>query len=250
MKILAVSDAHDISGFNNIVDMIDKVNPDLLLSCGDWGSLRKDVRHPTEIGNMVESQIVQQFVPILWKVPMFTLYGNHDELNVIEKITNEHKDKYQFTKCLLPDIEPMVFEGLKILGISGNYAWRKRFPWHKSFYELDSLATMLEMSDKLRNHLMGTHIFMSHECPDAIESIAKYGQPTLTKIIKLIKPKVAISGHVHRLTLEIHDEISYINLGMALHGDYATIDTDTWAVSVDRLQDSHDVRLVEHIDVL
>jgi Icc-related predicted phosphoesterase len=218
--ILAITDVHDLPGFENVIRMIDEVKPDLLLSCGDWGSNLPNEKHPTKLEGFKPLQYETLFVPILNKVPMYTLYGNHDVLDVLENLINSSK-----TKCLIPDIKPIWFNGVKIVGINGNYAWKKRMPWHKTFYDLEHFNDLLEFSDKLKEKFKDLDILMTHEQPTTIPKTKKLGQPILTQIAAKLKPKIHLSGHVHHAAKYFDGTTVFANLGMCLKGDYGVINT-------------------------
>ena len=232
-----MSDGHDLAGFNNIEKMVIQHKPDLLLSCGDWGNNVPNIKHPTKLEKFGDAHLQLFFVPILNKVPMYTLYGNHDNLGVIEKLVNESNGHgTQFKHCLIPDIEPIYFNGLKIVGINGNYAWKKRVPWHKTFYDLEHFSELLDYPTKLKDQLKDVDIFMTHEQPTTIPETKKLGQPILTELSNKINPKIHLSGHVHHLVKFFNEHTVFVNLGMALRGEYALIDTEL--MKSDKLEES------------
>ena len=112
MKVMVISDLHyekrvfrgidESRAWEWLLGIVDYHKPDLLLSCSDWGS----AINPGE------------FYELLRKVVVLTIYGNHENLEVLKSLHNVRCDKY--LPVLIEDGRVYVFEGLKIAGISGS----------------------------------------------------------------------------------------------------------------------------------
>jgi len=117
MKIMVISDLHydkrifkgvdESKAWSWLVEVVDYHKPDLLLSCGDWGSAISS----------------EEFYELLRKTVVLTIYGNHENLEVLKSLHNVRCDKY--LPVLMEDGRVYAFEGLKVAGVSGIIA-RKR----------------------------------------------------------------------------------------------------------------------------
>lgn len=91
--------------FDWLHGVVEKEKPDLLLSAGDFG----DEASP------------ELFHPILESTHLLTIYGNHDNVKLIQTLTNRSG-----SPCFLQDGLIRNYKGLSIAGISGNIARIKR----------------------------------------------------------------------------------------------------------------------------
>src|SRR5437870_2068714 len=101
MRILAASDFHGELAW--LPEALDRYQPDLFLSPGDWGD-------PGE----VDAGALQ---PVLDRVPVLTVYGNHDDRELLARLFNRDG-----TPMLLGQGEARAFAGLTVAGISGIWA--------------------------------------------------------------------------------------------------------------------------------
>ena len=102
MKVLFVSDVHfenqvfygvdESKSWNWLLSIIDFHNPDLILSAGDLGT----------------AITIEHINEVLKKCKFYTIYGNHDNVEVLEK-----------SGILLKDGELINVNGVKIVGING-----------------------------------------------------------------------------------------------------------------------------------
>jgi predicted phosphodiesterase len=115
MKIMMISDLHystkifhgrnESKVFNWLYNIIEKEKPDLLLCAGDFG---KEVT-------------LEMFQPIINQTYLLTIYGNHENIELIKNIKN--KDG---SYCWLQDGIIREYDRLKIAGINGNIAMKKK----------------------------------------------------------------------------------------------------------------------------
>ena len=82
--------------------------PNLLISLGDWGEGINDV----------------EFYELLRRVRVWSIYGNHEDLEVLRKMYNILVDKYE--PVLISDGEVREFEGIKFGAINGIVALRRK----------------------------------------------------------------------------------------------------------------------------
>lgn len=93
------------SWLNSIVD---HHRPDLILSCGDWGSA---INH-------------REFFSLLRRTIVLSIYGNHENMDVLSSLYNVRGDRY--LPVLMEDGRVYEFGNLRIAGISGIVSKKRK----------------------------------------------------------------------------------------------------------------------------
>jgi len=222
MKLVVVADVHDLAGFANLHRAVDFERPDVVLSCGDWGSnlptQRKHVlaHYSPEFLKLTPGAYEELFDPILEKTRLYTLYGNHDILDILYHLRNRDG-----SSCLLETFKPIILNGVTLLGINGNISGKGN-PWN---------VTLTELRAQYAKHRPAPpiDIVLSHE---AVAPHQYKGHPAMSEFFDMLQPRFWFTGHTH-----IESDITVmgtrvggtrlIGLGMMLHGVYSTLDTET-----------------------
>ena len=184
MKILFVSDVHfenqvfhgvdESRAWNWLISIIDFHRPDLVLSAGDLGTA-VTVEHVDEV---------------LKRCKFYTIYGNHDNVEVLEK-----------TNILLKDGEVININGLNIVGINGIISlWtpvKGSVPRKPPHVFLDIAKKVYE---KYGNSI---DILLIHEVPNLpiYRGVLQmdWTKDVVREVVEIVKPKVCLNGHVHRI---------------------------------------------------
>jgi len=200
MRILIISDLHYSGGtfhgldesrsFDWLYEVIERERPELTLSTGDFG-VEADFDH---------------FKPVLEKEYLLTIYGNHDNIELIKNLKNNDG-----SRCWLEDGLITQYKGLRIAGINGNIARFKRKAHHKTIEEIEGIIS--NYSGKKMDVLI-THEVLEHEL---ISRGRMLGYRVINKAIKRINPKLHICGHVH-----IPSQILKTNETISLNLDSST----------------------------
>jgi len=188
MRILIISDLHYehkiVKGINEsmawywLISIVEHHKPDLLLSCGDWGS----------------AITAEGFYELLRKYVVLTIYGNHENMSVLNSLYNIKTNEY--LPVLMEDGRVYEFEGLRIAGINGIMSEKKR---ERRGVPRRSPEEFLETASNLAGR--GIDILLIHEVP-YLPSIFNSVKDSISsrialRVIKLIKPKVVVNGHMH-----------------------------------------------------
>jgi len=188
MRVLIISDLHydrkiykgvdESKAWSWLLSIVDYHKPDLLLSCGDWGSA-------ISFG---------EFYELLKKTIVLSIYGNHENMEVLAKLYNIKSDKY--LPVLMNDGEVYEFEGIKIAGISGIISEKRRT---KKGVPRKRPEEYLNIAKRLGGK--NIDILLIHEVPylpNLFKNI-KDSTPTRTalEVIKIIRPRIVINGHMH-----------------------------------------------------
>jgi len=183
MRFLMVSDIHygrkpfhgqdQSKAFEWLYDIIDKEKPDLLLSAGDFG----------------DEASLELFCPILESTYLLTIYGNHDDVELIQTLRNRDG-----SLCWLQDGLIREYKGLKIAGINGNIAKVKKKAHHKTVDEIREIISKYV-------HLSKTiDVLITHETPK-LEQVSRdkmsLGYEVFNEAVERLKPKLYLCGHVH-----------------------------------------------------
>ena len=196
MRITAISDMH--GNLEKAREAVHISKPDLLLSCGDWGD-------PGEI----EPAEVQS---IIAKAPALTVYGNHDDLEILSAARN-----MDGSPVLLSPGEIREVAGLRFAGISGIWAKSHRMPYYVTDEDVAYQASLLAGK--------GVDVLITHGCPiglaDAIPGGRHGGQRCFLDAFHAIRPRVHLCGHLHfpqERNLSSGEVV--INVGYTCEGDY------------------------------
>ncbi len=188
MKALIISDLHydkrifrgidESKAWSWLVEIVDYHKPDLLLSCGDWGLA---INH-------------EEFYELLKRTTVLTIYGNHENLEVLKSLYNVRCDKY--LPVLMEDGKVYAFEGLKIAGISGIIAEKKKV---RRGVPRRTPNEYVGYAEKLRGKSIDT--LLIHEAPYLPELFPfmrdSISSRTTLRAIEIVKPKIVVNGHMH-----------------------------------------------------
>lgn len=219
MKLLIISDTHDLLGFQVVYRLLKVEHPDGVLSCGDWGNYAEPRQHvlkyyTKEFLALDSSMFRALFNPILSKVYMYTLYGNHDSISDLAQLHNRDG-----SPCLLPSMVTVKFGEIALVGINGNFAHRPRFGWHVTAEELRQ-----KYAEWQKKHET-VDVVLSHEAVAGYADSGK-GQAVLKEVCDDLKPKYWFNGHIHRAAAATTPTGTTVtNIGITLHGDYTMLDT-------------------------
>ncbi|BCU71500.1 metallophosphoesterase family protein [Stygiolobus caldivivus] len=176
MKFLLVSDVHKSYKFFKghdesvavewLLEVIDKVRPDVLISAGDWD----------------DGMTAEDFVKISSKVKLLTIYGNHENFGIIRAYA-------------MPDGKVFEIGDLKIAGINGllGEESRKGVP-------MTSPIQFMNVINRLKNTVDRLDIFLAHQPPYIPEVYPKmkfdeYSQ-MMFDAVEDLKPRLFLNGHM------------------------------------------------------
>ncbi len=217
MKILAVSDIHQSNiahhgkdgseNFIKFLKVVDFEKPDLVLICGDLENVTKD-----DMENLYQKSIASGFDVLI-------ILGNHDNKDVIMN-------------------SGMFIDGLErvgkitIAGIGGIVAPSKHDEILK-FSEDDLIDKTNKILHKLNKTGDSLDILMTHEMPRIYLGYENDFYDTrsslvFTEILYALKPKLAISGHLHgeKTLITEYEYGTLVNLGAFSDGHYAIIEAE------------------------
>lgn len=213
MKLLAVSDLH--GSLNCIWTAIEATHPDVLLCCGDWGD-------PDEVE-------LSDLEPFSERLPVYTVYGNHDHLEALREWQN--KDG---SDVLLPHGEALHVGEVTLAGISGIWAKSHRKPYYITDEEVEQAALAVSASGK------PVDILLTHGCPSGVADLTWQnrhgGQKCFLHAFQLIRPRVYLTGHLHRAQeYRTKDGALIRNLGQTPRGEATLITVEAGELKVEPL---------------
>lgn len=201
LRALLVSDMH--GDLTHLFSAFDVEQPDLLICAGDWGD--------------PESVPRETYERLLERLPIFTVYGNHDDIELLSELRN-----IDGTPTLLRNGEVVEVKGITLTGINGIWAKSKRKP----FYVLDEEVHEAANSVVLKG--LSVDVLVTHACPIGIADMTPKGthggQKCFLDALKLIRPKMHMCGHLHLPQYRyLRDGTLVINVGCTKAGDYAVV---------------------------
>lgn len=200
MRALLISDMH--GEMAAALKALEVEEPDLLLCAGDWGD-------PGRVPEEVYRQLLE-------RVQVFTVYGNHDDLALLKRLTN--RDGWPM---LLRDGEVVEYGGLRLSGINGIWAKSHKRP----YYVLDE-----EVLAAARNwEGQGVDVLLTHGCPVGLSDLTPGGrhggQRCFLDALRIARPRLYVCGHLHLAQQrQLRDGTWIINVGYTARGDYAVVE--------------------------
>jgi len=187
VKVLIISDLH----YNNrvfrgvdesvawswLMTIIDYHRPDLLISLGDWGEAINEA----------------EFYELLKKVRVWSIYGNHENLEVLKKMYNVITDSYE--PVLMGDGEVREFNGVRFGGINGIVALRCRL---RKGIPRKRPGEYVEIAKSLAGKI---DILLLHDSPWLEEYRGMIARDERTQAVAIAiyeaRPKIVFCGHLH-----------------------------------------------------
>ena len=187
MKVLLVGDLHN--QFNDLIVLINKKHPDIVICCGDFGYWPRWTR------SQKLSEIKPQGAKIYW------IDGNHeDHWSLRDRVTDElEKDIIYMPRGSTMKLD----DGRNILFMGGAFSIDKdmrREGWDWFREETISDSDMRNLPDEK------VDIFITHTCPsELVDTMIKYypekrGEPSniaLSELWNQYKPELWIFAHWH-----------------------------------------------------
>ena len=125
---------------------------------------------------------------------MLTIYGNHEDLEVLKTLYNVRSGNY--LPVLMEDGRVYAFEGLKIAGISGIIAKKRKV---KKGIPRKIPDEYLDISRGLKGK--GIDILLIHETPYLPNLFPfmrnSFSSRTALEAVEIVKPRLVFNGHVH-----------------------------------------------------
>jgi uncharacterized protein len=203
MRILAVSDLHgDLDAARTAVA---RFQPDLLLSCGDWGG-------PDE----VDASALAAFAA---ERRVLTNFGNHDSLVLLEPWRNRDG-----TPVLIGQGEVREVDGLRVAAIGGIWAKSHRLPHYVTDDDVADLAARIARAAPV-------DILLTHGCPIGLADLTPKGnhggQRCFLEANKTIAPRVHLCGHLHvAQERSLKDGRQVLNVGATPEGTVVLLERD------------------------
>ena len=185
MEICVCSDLH---GRHRDIEIPEA---DVLCVCGDL----------VYAGNIIHMEDFLEWIQELPHQKKIIIAGNHDF--PIEKNTNHWRKRIRNAGGIYLQDESVLIDGVNFYGS----------PWNLTPGWAFGDSSFKEVWDKIPNN---TDVLMTHSPPykilDQSSRGIRYGCPNLEKVVKRIKPKYHIFGHIHKSFGETTiDETTYIN---------------------------------------
>jgi len=220
LRLLFVSDIHmNLKGYKGtdesyamiwLNELIDEIKPNVLLSAGDWD---KDVT-PND------------FSIISSKVKLITIYGNHENFNIIKDYS-------------IKDGKVIKLDNITISGINGLL--KDKMPFLGKYDDEKNIikSYLKEINQKIKKHANKLDIFISHQppyLPEVYQGMVNdiYNQAILDFIMEL-RPRLYLNGHMKPCYsfYEFSSGTKYLRVDSSQScKHFAIIDTENFEVKV------------------
>jgi Icc-related predicted phosphoesterase len=200
MQILVIGDLHgDLAA---AWEAVDHFQPDLLLSCGDWGDTEE-----------VDAAEMEALVAGL---PVYTTYGNHDPFPLLDRLRNRDG-----SPVLLPQGEVRQVAGLRLAAIGGIWAKSHRQLYYVTDEDVAAAARRIAASGAV-------DLLLTHGCPvgmaDRLPGGRPGGQRCFLEAFQIVSPRVHLCGHLHVAQEHaVSDGRKVINVGATPRGSVVIV---------------------------
>ncbi|HEV3168138.1 MAG TPA: metallophosphoesterase [Isosphaeraceae bacterium] len=208
MRFLVISDLH--GDLPSACAAIETFEPDVLLSCGDWGD-------PGEI-----SQTDLAAFPA--RLPVYTTFGNHDPLEWLAHLKNQDG-----SSVLLEQGKVTLVSNVRLAAIGGIWAKSHRLPHYVTDADVAEMAARIAEEGPV-------DILLTHACPvglaDLTPSGRHGGQRCFLDAFDTIAPRIHICGHLHvpqKRTLK--DGRIVLNVGETPAGSVVVIEAENSGIT-------------------
>lgn len=205
MRLAAVGDLH--GNADNLFRVLDAERPDGLLGVGDWGD-------PGQIDRAT-------WGAVLARVRVLSVFGNHDDPELLASLRNGDG-----TPILLGQGEVRRdFCGLVVAGVSGIWAKSHRLPHYVTDDDVAGWASALAAGPPV-------DLLLTHGCPlgvaDRTPSGRPGGQRCFLDLLKAVRPRVHLCGHLHVAQRRDLAEppCAVLNSGALPRGNYVLLTRD------------------------
>ena len=203
MRVLVVSDLH--GDLDAAIRARRQFQPDLLLSCGDWGD-------PAQVA---EADLAA-FVDV---GPVFTTFGNHDPLDLLARVNNRDG-----SPILLASGSVREVAGLKLAAIGGIWAKSHAKAHYVTDADVAEAASRIAQSGRV-------DVLITHACPIGLADLTPTGrhggQRCFLDAFKTIAPRLHLCGHLHAAQEhKVHDGRKVINAGATPAGSVVIVEFD------------------------
>ena len=227
MKVLVISDLHYEKVLHKGVDeskawewlllVVDYHKPDLLISLGDWGY----AVNPAE------------FYELLRRVRVWSIYGNHDNLEVLRKMYNVLADKYE--QVLMDDGEIREIDGVRFGAINGIVALKRK---ERKGVPRKRPEEFIEVAKNLRGKV---DVLLMHDSPKLpLREYANIADDervrAVTQAIEEARPRLVLCGHLHVSPYTVYRleyGILYVRVDSSqAHRHYLILHTNSMVIEV------------------
>ena len=161
-----------------LLSIVDYHKPDLLISLGDWG----------------EAVSEHEFYLLSRRVRVWSVYGNHENLEVLARMYNVLAEGYE--PVLMGDGEVRVFGGLRFGAINGIVALRRR---ERKGVPRKNPEEFVEIARSLRGRV---DVLLLHDSPKLpLEEYKFIADDERTRAVERAiheaMPRIVFCGHLH-----------------------------------------------------
>jgi Icc-related predicted phosphoesterase len=213
MRILVISDSH--GDLSSAWEALDSFQPDLLLSCGDWGD-------PEQVDQA-------ELAAFPARLPVYTTFGNHDPFSALTSLCNQDG-----SPVLLPQGEVHHVNGVRLAAIGGIWAKSHRQPYYVTDDDVAAFAARIAAAGPV-------DLLLTHGCPVGLADLTPRhthgGQRCFLDAFRTISPRVHLCGHLHvAQERTLADGRQVINVGATPQGSVAIIENAgaEWTARLER----------------
>ena len=198
-RLIAVGDLHGKTDL--LFRLLETETPDGILGVGDWG----------DAGQVSP----ETWADLLNRVPVATVFGNHDDIPFLETLRNRDGSPVLFAQgevrpfCglttagigtgerVLHPAEKTIrsFCGLTLAGISGIWAKSHKKPYWVTDEDVEKWGQQIIAAAP------DVDVLLTHGCPVGIVDATGFGKPggqkCFLRLLQTVRPRIYLCGHLH-----------------------------------------------------
>lgn len=231
--LIAIGDTH--GHFDVLEDILSterKSNPAIaaVLHCGDLGLYDANLldRLPQKERYLIQKHgnPVDGFRPYLrgekiLPLPVYAIKGNHEDFDLVRELEEGRKTVPNLYLLRPGEVASVQGTGYTVMGIGGilPLGLAHRNTRRGKYTQPEEIAATLAAAGAAPTFLL------LHETPLLrLTPGHTYGHPKITEVVRALKPRAALAGHIHREYRLRLDGIPVSGLGYGGQGRYALVD--------------------------
>ncbi|MFW5937671.1 MAG: metallophosphoesterase family protein [Halanaeroarchaeum sp.] len=154
-------------------------------------------------------------------VETYFIAGNNEDFDVIDSLRHGRLESSAVRNVHLIDSEVVEVEGLRVGGLSGNFAPTQYEKPREALYE-DRRRHFVRDDVEAAKDLDDVDVFLGHEVPHGTPVIEEYdvGCTAIDEILEALEPDLFIAGHHHQHTESTFGPTRVVTLAPAWESYY------------------------------
>lgn len=164
-------------------------------------------------------------------IETYFIAGNNEDFDVIDALRYGRLESSDVRNVNLIASDVVEIDGLRVGGLSGNYAPTQYDKPREALYEQRRRHFVREDVERAKR-LEDVDVFLAHEVPHGTPVTEEYevGCTAIDEILEVLEPDLCIAGHHHQHTESTFGDTRVVTLAPAWES-YYTLDPETLEIT-------------------